>query len=112
MRALRDGGRSKEIPIIFNDVGARAGDSASQPRIFGPRAVRSGNGPGQRGTAIDCAGQVAGSSRSMKLPANKRLVTDHDGKKRIITVVNPRLDTSAKIRQKTSKRQRVVKRPV
>tara|TARA_R110000772_G_scaffold25515_2_gene66472 strand:+ start:4252 stop:4398 length:147 start_codon:yes stop_codon:yes gene_type:complete len=48
----------------------------------------------------------------MKLPANKKLITGPDGRQRIVETINPRLDTSAKIRIKTSKKQRVVKRLV
>ena len=48
----------------------------------------------------------------MKLPRNKRLVTDKNGKQRIIDQVDPRLDASAKIRQRTSKKQKPVRRGV
>lgn len=41
----------------------------------------------------------------MKIPRNKKLITDKSGKQRIITVTDPRLDASAKIRQRTSKKQ-------
>ncbi len=47
----------------------------------------------------------------MKLPSNFKLKTDKDGKQRVVQVINPKLDASAKIRQRTSKRQRVVKPP-
>ena len=46
----------------------------------------------------------------MKLPANKKLKTDKSGKTRIVDTVNPKLDHSAKIRQRTSKKQRVVRK--
>ena len=48
-----------------------------------------------------------------KLRSDQKLVIDKNtGRARIKQTVNPKLDTSAKIRQKTSKRQRVVKRTV
>ena len=48
----------------------------------------------------------------MKLPRNMRLTKDKDGKPRLVRIVDPRLDASAKIRQRTSKKQRVVRRTV
>jgi hypothetical protein len=48
----------------------------------------------------------------MKLPANQKLVTDKDGKQRIVTREDPRLSASAKIAKRNSKRQRPVRRTV
>ena len=46
----------------------------------------------------------------MKLPGNKKLVTGKDGRQRIVEIINPKLDTSKKIRMKHSKKTRVVRK--
>lgn len=46
----------------------------------------------------------------MKMPHNKRLVLDKvTGRWKIIEVASPKLDASQKIRQRTSKKQRVAR---
>jgi len=44
----------------------------------------------------------------MKLPADKKLITDPDGKPRIVPRENPKLSTSKKLQQRKSKKQRPV----
>ena len=48
----------------------------------------------------------------MKLPKSYKIETDKNGRQRIVVTINPKLDASAKIRQRTSTKQRVVKRSV
>jgi len=48
----------------------------------------------------------------MKLPRNMKMVKDKDGKPRLVNVVDPRLDASAKIRQRKSKKQKPVRRMI
>lgn len=47
-----------------------------------------------------------------KLRADQKLVTDADGKQRIVTREDPRLSASAKIAKRKSKKQRPVRRTV
>jgi len=48
----------------------------------------------------------------MKIPRNMRLVKDKDGKMRLVEIINPKLDASAKIRMRKSKKQRPARRTV
>jgi hypothetical protein len=60
---------------------------------------------------LGCKGRVAdGGGEAVKVPRNMRLTKDKDGKPRLIRITDPRLDASAKIRQRKSKNQRVVRR--
>jgi hypothetical protein len=48
----------------------------------------------------------------MKLPATQKLVTDQDGRQRIVTREDPRLSASAKMARRKSNKQRPVKRSI
>ena len=48
----------------------------------------------------------------MKLPSNMRLQKGEDGKMRLVEIINPKLDASAKIRMRKSKKQKPVRRPI
>lgn len=48
----------------------------------------------------------------MKIPSNMRLQKGADGKTRLVEIINPKLDASAKIARKKSKKQKPVRRTV
>lgn len=53
-----------------------------------------------------------GGGKAVKLPRNMKMVKDKDGKPRLVRITDPRLDASAKIRQRKSKKQKPVRRTI